>query len=55
MSIRLKRSINVHEPKDFIVDHPYVFYILTKIDSVVFVGRMAKINSLLQTHINEEL
>lgn len=55
MSIRLKRSLNTYEPKDFIVDHPYVFYILTKIGSIVFVGRMTKIDSLLQTHIKEEL
>lgn len=56
MGIRLKRSINILcEPKDFIIDHPFVFYILTKIDSIIFVGRMTKIDSLTQNNIKDEL
>lgn len=55
ISVRVKRSLVTIDPKDFVVDHPFVFYILSKNASVVFVGRMTDIDSLAQNIIKEEL
>lgn len=41
--------------KDFVVDHPFIFNILNKNGSIVFVGRMTEINSLEQNIFKEEL
>lgn len=54
MKIRMKRSLIMNEHKDFIVDHPFIFFILTASCSVIFVGRMTKIDSLAHL-IKEEL
>lgn len=55
MKIRLKRSLIENEHKDFVVDHPFIFFILTQSDSIIFVGRMAKIDPLVINLIKEEL
>jgi len=55
MTIRLKRSLTTNEHKDFVVDHPFVFYILTKNGSIIFVGRMTEIESIVRDFIKEEL
>lgn len=55
MSVRVKRSLMTNEPKDFVVDHPFLFYILSKNASVIFVGRMTDVDSLAQNLIKEEL
>lgn len=54
MAIRKKRSLKVYEPKDFVADHPLVFYILTNTGSVIFVGRLANIDVLVHP-IKDEL
>jgi len=54
MAIRMKRSLIMNEHKDFIVDHPFIFFILTTSCSIIFVGRMTKIDSLAHL-IKEEL
>lgn len=55
MAIRMKRSLIMNEPKDFVVDHPFIFFISTKGGRIIFVGRMTKIDSLVQHFIKEEL
>lgn len=55
MSIRMKRSLIMNEQTDFVVDHPFIFNILNKNSSVVFVGRMTKIDSLGNNNLKEEL
>lgn len=51
----MKRSLAMHEHKDFVVDHPFIFYILTKSSSIIFVGRMTKIKSISGSITKEEL
>lgn len=41
--------------KDFVVDHPFIFYILTKTGSIIFVGRMTEIKSITENITKEEL
>lgn len=55
MAIRVKRSLRMNAQKNVIVDHPFVFYILTKNDSIIFVGRMTEIESIDGHFIKEEL
>jgi len=55
MAIRLKRSLTMNEHKDFVVNHPFIFGILTKIGSTIFVGRMTEIISIAGNLIKEEL
>lgn len=55
MAIRLKRSLRMNDSKDFIVDHPFIFCILTKNSGIIFVGRMTNINSVALNHIKDEL
>jgi len=55
MATRMKRSLIMNERKDFVVDHPFVFFILTKGGSIIFVGRMTKIDSVVQSLTKEEL
>lgn len=55
MKIRLKRSLTTNIHTDFVVDHPFIFCILTKSSSIIFVGRMTKTNSLSEEAIKEEL
>lgn len=55
MKIRLKRSLPTYIHTDFVVDHPFIFFILTKSSSIIFVGRMTKTNSLSAEAIKEEL
>ncbi|XP_025406323.1 serpin B4-like isoform X3 [Sipha flava] len=47
MSIRKKRCLKMNEPKDFVADHPFLFYILTKLGSIIFVGRLTNIETLV--------
>lgn len=54
MAIRKKRSLKVYEPKDFVADHPFIFYILTKTGSIIFVGRLTNIDTLVHP-IKDEL
>lgn len=55
MAIRCRRSLKIRENKVFVVDHPFIFYILTKKGSNVFVGRMTKIESTEPNLLKEEL
>jgi len=55
MANRMKRSLLMKERKDFVVDHPFVFFISTKGGSIIFVGRMTKIDSMVQYLTKEEL
>lgn len=55
MQIRLKRSLLVNEHKNFVVDHPFIFFIVTQSNNIVFVGRMAKIDPLVINLVKEEL
>lgn len=43
------------EHKDFVVDHPFIFYILTKNGSIIFVGRTTEIKSVSENITKEEL
>lgn len=47
MSIRKKRYLEMNEPKDFVADHPFLFYILTKTRVIIFVGRLTNIETLV--------
>jgi len=56
MTIRTKRSLpNPTLPKDFVVNHPFTFYVLTKNGSIMFVGRMTNIELSSQILVKEEL
>lgn len=55
MRIRVKRSLIMNERKDFIVDHPFIFFISNKGGSIIFVGRMTIVDSLVQHFTKEEL
>lgn len=55
MEIRRKRSLETNQPKNFIVNHPFIFYIITKNGSYVFVGRIIKLKSIESSFIKEEL
>lgn len=45
----------MNEQKDFVIDHPFIFNILNKNGSIVFVGRMTEIDSFEQKIFKEEL
>lgn len=55
MSMRLKRSLAMNEHKNFVVDHAFIFFILTKNGSNIFVGRMTEIKSISKSFTKEEL
>jgi serine protease inhibitor len=55
--IRLRRSLDIEEPRDFIADHPFSFLILdNKKNLVVFVGRCMTPDSVkVVTRVSDEL
>lgn len=44
MSIQKKKAPQVNGHEDFVVDHPFIFNIMTKNNCVIFMGRMVKID-----------
>ncbi|VVC37390.1 Serpin domain,Serpin, conserved site [Cinara cedri] len=44
MSIKKKKYSMVNRHEDFVVDHPFIFNIMTKNNTIIFMGRMAIID-----------
>lgn len=44
MSIQKRKRSIVNGHEDFVVDHPFIFNIMTKNNSIIFMGRMTKID-----------